>query len=187
METLVFDSALGSCALARSGEVVQALTFGHRNQRAAVAALAARVAHSLVDDARSAILARAEFVTGADDALVSRLCAAAQGEPDDFADVVLDFDGMTAFQRNVSHACREIPWGETRTYGALADSVGRPGAARAVGSVMSQNCVPLIVPCHRVVPASGGLGGFSAPQGVAMKQRLLSLEARSALLVAGPA
>ncbi len=73
-------------------------------------------------------------------------------------------------------ACRRIPWGQTRSYAQLAAVAGRPGAARAVGSVMAKNRVPLVVPCHRVIASSGQLGGYSAPQGLSLKRRLLAME-----------
>ena len=73
-------------------------------------------------------------------------------------------------------ACQRIPRGETLSYGELAAKVGNPGAARAVGTVMSSNPLPLVIPCHRVLGAGGCLGGYSARQGVAMKRRLLEME-----------
>jgi methylated-DNA-[protein]-cysteine S-methyltransferase len=69
---------------------------------------------------------------------------------------------------------REVPWGETVTYGELADMAGAPRAARAVGNVMAHNPVPLVIPCHRVV-AANGIGGYG-PAGVAAKRALLALE-----------
>ena len=72
----------------------------------------------------------------------------------------------------------EVPYGETVTYGELAELAGRPGAARAVGTAMARNPVPFFVPCHRVV-AAGGIGGYGGgAQGVALKRALLDLEAR---------
>ncbi|MDK1031893.1 MAG: MGMT family protein, partial [Planctomycetia bacterium] len=61
----------------------------------------------------------------------------------------------------------------------VAGAIGRPRAARAVGQALGRNPVPLIVPCHRVVSAGGAVGGFSARGGVALKTRLLAMEARS--------
>ena len=72
--------------------------------------------------------------------------------------------------------CRKIPYGKTLSYGQLAAKAGRPGAARAVGNHMAGNRTPIIVPCHRVLPSGGGLGGFSAAGGVALKRRLLEME-----------
>jgi methylated-DNA-[protein]-cysteine S-methyltransferase len=82
----------------------------------------------------------------------------------------------TTFQRAVIRELLKIPYGEVCTYAELAKRAGREGAARAVGTVMSQNPLPLIRPCHRVVGSGGCLGGYSAPQGVQMKRLLLDLE-----------
>ncbi len=82
--------------------------------------------------------------------------------------------GLTGFDRTVHEALARIPWGETRTYGDIALSIGRPHAARAVGNACGRNPVALVVPCHRVV-AVNGLGGFGWG-GLAIKRRLLALE-----------
>lgn len=68
--------------------------------------------------------------------------------------------GGTSFQREVWQALRGIPCGETRTYGELAAQLGRPGSARAVAGAVAANRLALVIPCHRVVPASGGTGGY---------------------------
>ena len=81
------------------------------------------------------------------------------------------------FTRRVLELCAAIPRGEVRYYGELAKALGQPGASRAVGQVMATNPLPLVIPCHRVVPASGGIGSFNG--GVAlkpMKQWLLDRE-----------
>ncbi|MCD6461596.1 MAG: methylated-DNA--[protein]-cysteine S-methyltransferase [Thermoplasmata archaeon] len=79
----------------------------------------------------------------------------------------------TAFQKDVWRATSLIPYGEVRTYGQIAEMIGRPGAFRAVGNALGVNPLPLLVPCHRVV-SSGGLGGFSAE--LWRKRWLLRLE-----------
>ena len=71
---------------------------------------------------------------------------------------------------------RRIPPGETLTYGEVAARLGDRGAARAVGKALGQNPFALIVPCHRVLAAGGGIGGFSAGGGVTTKRRLLTIE-----------
>jgi len=88
----------------------------------------------------------------------------------------LDPGPATAFQRAVWDAAVLIPFGQVRTYAWIAERIGRPGAARAVGSALGRNPLPIIVPCHRVVRGDGGLGGFSAPGGTALKRRLLAYE-----------
>ena len=84
----------------------------------------------------------------------------------------------TPWQRKVWEALRNIPFGETRSYSQVADMVGSPGAARAVGGANACNRVPLVVPCHRVIAADGSLGGFNG--GLHLKKRLLEHERRTA-------
>jgi methylated-DNA-[protein]-cysteine S-methyltransferase len=114
--------------------------------------------------------------------LQQRIIAYFEGERVDFRvapPVTLDHIG--AFGRRVLSACREIPFGRTTTYGDLAGHVGHPGAARAVGTALARNPIPLIIPCHRVLGSNGGLGGFSAPGGTTTKQKLLDHEQASRL------
>lgn len=95
----------------------------------------------------------------------------------DFADVPTDLSHGTPFQQRIWEACQRIPYGEVVTYGELATLAGRSGAARAVGTAMSQNRIPVIIPCHRVISAGNKIGGFTSPQGISLKKRLLDLEA----------
>jgi methylated-DNA-[protein]-cysteine S-methyltransferase len=85
-------------------------------------------------------------------------------------------EGIGLAERAIYDATRKLGWGETATYGEIATRAGMPGAARVVGRVMARNPVPVIVPCHRVLAAGGRPGGFSAPGGIATKDRLLALE-----------
>lgn len=80
----------------------------------------------------------------------------------------------TAFEKRVWQALLRIPYGDTRTYGEIARSIGNPTAARAVGTANGRNPIPIVVPCHRVVAANGKLGGFGG--GLPLKKKLLSLE-----------
>jgi methylated-DNA-[protein]-cysteine S-methyltransferase len=91
--------------------------------------------------------------------------------------VKLDWTDRSEFDADVYHACRRIPYGRTRSYKQLAEQVGRPGAARAVGNAMRTNSCPIVVPCHRVLKSDGSLGGFNAPDGINTKRRLLQMEA----------
>ncbi|HUU82046.1 MAG TPA: methylated-DNA--[protein]-cysteine S-methyltransferase [Phycisphaerae bacterium] len=97
------------------------------------------------------------------------------GKPVRF-EVRLDLGGVSEFRRRVLEACRRIPRGQTASYADLARAAGSANAMRAVGSTMANNPLPLIVPCHRVVRSDGTLGGFSSPEGVLLKRRLLELE-----------
>jgi len=92
-------------------------------------------------------------------------------------DIPLDLRG-SAFQRRVWAELRAIPPGETVTYGELARRVGRPGAARAVGSAVARNPVSIVVPCHRVVGSDGSLTGYAG--GVERKRWLLAHEREAA-------
>ncbi|MFO8080123.1 MAG: methylated-DNA--[protein]-cysteine S-methyltransferase [Armatimonadota bacterium] len=95
------------------------------------------------------------------------------GEPVRF-DLPVAPEGATEFGNRVLGACAEIPWGETWSYGEVAEAAGSPKAARAVGQALGRNPLPVIVPCHRVIGADGSLTGFG--QGLTMKRRLLELE-----------
>ncbi len=99
-----------------------------------------------------------------------------QGEAQDFRDVPLDLDGAAPFARRVYEAARQIPTGQTRSYGELARSLGRPTAARAVGQALGKNPVAIIIPCHRILAAGGKIGGFSAHGRLTTKARLLAME-----------
>ena len=113
-----------------------------------------------------------EFVSEA----IERLQGYLAGDGDALSAVALDMSGLSPFARRVYEAARQIPAGTTVTYGDLAHRVGSPGAARAVGGALGRNPFLLVVPCHRVVGASGKLVGFSAPGGTATKSRLLAHE-----------
>ncbi len=86
----------------------------------------------------------------------------------------LDLANATDFQREVWAALRQIPAGQTESYGQVAAAIGRAGAARAVGSACAANPIPLLIPCHRVLASGGRLGGFSG--GLPWKRRLLANE-----------
>jgi methylated-DNA-[protein]-cysteine S-methyltransferase len=96
-------------------------------------------------------------------------------------DVPLAFAG-SVWQKAVWMELTHIPFGETRSYGEIADNLGRPGAARAVGRANASNVLPVVVPCHRVIAADGTLGGFNG--GLHLKERLLEHE-RNVLAAAG--
>jgi methylated-DNA-[protein]-cysteine S-methyltransferase len=77
----------------------------------------------------------------------------------------------TPFQRAVWEETRDIPYGETRTYGGIAEAIGRPGSVRATGAALDKNPWPVVIPCHRVVGANGDLTGFA--YGIGWKSALL--------------
>jgi len=94
-------------------------------------------------------------------------------------EIPIDLTELTPFQTAVLRACRQVRLGRTITYGQLAEKIGKPKAARAVGNALAKNPLPLIIPCHRVLAANNKLGGFSAPGGKNLKVRLLKHEQRA--------
>jgi methylated-DNA-[protein]-cysteine S-methyltransferase len=93
-------------------------------------------------------------------------------------DLELDLDGIDGFRRTALETlAREVGWGETVTYGELAEMAGRPRAARAAGSAMKNNPIPFVIPCHRVVAAGNRIGGYGGGRNsVALKRALLARE-----------
>ncbi|MCC6485853.1 MAG: methylated-DNA--[protein]-cysteine S-methyltransferase [Armatimonadetes bacterium] len=120
-------------------------------------------------------LATSDVVEGGPvcDAMAEELTRYFNGEKVAFSSP-LNLDNLTAFQRRVATATAEIPYGSVDTYGHLAQKAGSPLAFRAVGQVMAKNNLPIVIPCHRVMGHSGGLGGFAC--GLEWKVRLLELE-----------
>jgi methylated-DNA-[protein]-cysteine S-methyltransferase len=171
----VFRSELGWMAVAVREGMLCGVVFGYRSAELATSALGRvlRVEAELSperqidDDGGDARLVRS---------LAGDLQRYAAGEPVDFRGVAINQSHLTPFGRRIIAACRRIPFGQTRSYGQLAAVCGSPGAARAVGQAMAKNRFPLVVPCHRVLGAGGRIGGFSAPDGLRMKRRLLSGE-----------
>jgi methylated-DNA-[protein]-cysteine S-methyltransferase len=100
------------------------------------------------------------------------------GEKIDFTYVTLDHAPLPEFSKRVYEIVRTIPIGQTLTYGDVAKKLGDVSLSREVGQAMGRNPTPIIMPCHRVVAASGKTGGFSAPGGVDTKMKLLSIERR---------
>jgi methylated-DNA-[protein]-cysteine S-methyltransferase len=166
-----FDSAFGWFGLLEhEHDRIVGLKIGHRTESAALDAVT-----SMLDDEETE---PHELVAKRwPSEIAQRLIEFTQGEPADFSDVKLLYPKpLTKFQTKVIKATRRIPFGQTAPYAQIAVQAGSPRAARAVGTCMKNNRFPIIVPCHRVV-ASGGLGGFSAPNGVSLKRQLLTMEA----------
>ena len=107
---------------------------------------------------------------------VQRLLAHLGGRPQDLRSIPVDLSVLTPFQRQVAEVLRATTPGQTLSYGDVALLAGRPGAARAVGQAVKANPILILVPCHRVVAASGP-GGWSAFGSPDVKARLLALEA----------
>jgi methylated-DNA-[protein]-cysteine S-methyltransferase len=102
-----------------------------------------------------------------------------EGKNIDFnADIDLNLEGLTQFSQDILKACQKIPYGQTVSYKKLAEMANHPKAARAVGNVMGNNPIPLIIPCHRVIKSNGSIGGFqrNTPGAQDLKKRMLELE-----------
>ena len=161
----VFETALGACALAWGEGGVLGVRFPDPD-RAALRDAVRRVWPQAAPAEPSGAVAQT----------LIDIQAHCRGEPRSFADALLDLRGVPEFHRQVYAAARAIPCGQTLTYGEMAARLGAPGAARAVGEALGRNPRPIIVPCHRILAAGGGKGGFSAPGGVGAKMRLLEIE-----------
>ncbi len=125
------------------------------------------------------------LLTGLEDAIPARkayrplekeIIAYYKGRCVDFDTVFVCLDGLTEFKRGVLTTLRRVTYGKKVSYSELARMAGSPKAARAVGTVMAQNPLPLIIPCHRVIKQDGSLGHFSAAGGIDTKKRMLELE-----------
>lgn len=160
----VFRTDLGWFALSGEGERVTGLTIGRASR--------AEAERSAVELAAGGPVSVFDW----NPELRQRLEDYARGIPQDFGDLDLELPPMTDFQRAIVEATRRIPYGETRTYAGIAEAAGSPRAARAVGNVMASNRFPVLIPCHRVVASGGKWGGFSAPQGVDLKRRMIDME-----------
>ena len=156
----ICETELGWIGVVMSPAGIRATTLPHRSRDGALGDVLAQGANTEAPEAEL-------------NGLANRLRRYGRGEPVSFPDA-LDFNGVSPFLRAVWEATRDIPRGQTCSYGELAARVGRPGAARAVGQAMARNPWPIIVPCHRVVATDGGLGGYGG--GLDMKRRLLRLE-----------
>jgi methylated-DNA-[protein]-cysteine S-methyltransferase len=110
-------------------------------------------------------------------AVIGRVQRHLRGEWQDFSDLAYDFTLVPEFDGAVLRATLGVKAGQTRSYGEIAGAIGQTvGASRAVGRALGANRWPLLIPCHRIVSATGKMTGFSGPGGVRTKLRLLALE-----------
>jgi methylated-DNA-[protein]-cysteine S-methyltransferase len=161
----LFETAIGRCGIAWRGELVAAVQLPERTDEATRRRLEATAG-------RCSSLPRPAAVQAAIDAMTALL----DGQATDLGFVAVDLEPVAPFDRAVYEVTRSIPPGSTLTYGQVAERLGEPGAARAVGQALGANPFPLIVPCHRVLGAGGRLIGFSAAGGVQTKRKLLLIE-----------
>jgi methylated-DNA-[protein]-cysteine S-methyltransferase len=163
---LVFETDLGHCAIAWGEEGVMRFQLPVASADTATRTVLRRIPHAKPGNPPQEVLAA-----------VAAIKRYFQGEKVDFSFIRLDLGEQDDLFTQVYARTRQLSWGQTTTYGALAKQVGGgPETARDVGQAMARNPVPLIIPCHRVLAAGGKLGGFSAPGGSDTKRRMLELE-----------
>lgn len=166
VEWAVVESGIGPLLLAATDAGLVNVVFHARPEvrDKALARLHGRLGAELVESPGSARLAEP----------IRQLAAYFAGTLREFS-LDLDWSLTGGFNRQVLRELASgVPYGAVAGYGDLADRVGRPGAAQAVGTAMGSNPLPVVVPCHRVVESDGGLGGFGG--GLETKRRLLALE-----------
>jgi len=161
----VFDTAIGACALAWGERGVVGAQLPEADREATRARMRRRFPGAPETPPPPVM-----------QSVVMRTAALLAGHPDSLLDVALDMSDVPAFNQRVYAITRAIPPGRTLTYGDVAQQLGEPGAARAVGQALGHNPFAPIVPCHRVLAARTGGGGFSAEGGVATKLRMLQIE-----------
>ena len=161
----VFATAIGDCALAWNDVGVLAVWL----PEASAARLRARVAKRFPQALETA-------PEGSVETAIAAITALLRGERTDLGTIHLDDSRLDPFDRRVYAAARTIAPGRVVSYADLAARVGTDASAREVGQSLGRNPFSIVVPCHRIVAASGELGGFSAPGGTATKRRLLTIE-----------
>jgi methylated-DNA-[protein]-cysteine S-methyltransferase len=161
----IFDTALGACGIVWTARGIAGVQVHDRSERATRARVLRRFPGAQEASPPAGVQRAIEGIV-----------ALLHGERRDLNDVTIDDEDLPAFNRKVYDVTRAIPPGATLTYGEVAERLGDKLLARDVGQALGQNPIPLIIPCHRVLAASGKTGGFSAPGGVASKLRLLTIE-----------
>ncbi|MDD5190439.1 MAG: methylated-DNA--[protein]-cysteine S-methyltransferase [Dehalococcoidales bacterium] len=158
----VFETELGWVACLGSDRGLSRVTLPQASKAAALEAL---------EDIGKAALNPLPFKE-----LEKQLKAYYRGQRTDL-DFPLDFSEGTSFRQKVWAAIKTIPYGETRSYGWIAQQAGRPGGARTAGQAVGDNPLGVVVPCHRVIAADGSLGGFGkGARATDLKKKLLKLE-----------
>jgi methylated-DNA-[protein]-cysteine S-methyltransferase len=161
----LFETAIGTCAIAWGEAGIRAVRLPAENDDTLRAAMQARCPGAVERPATKAVAK-----------VILDIQALLKGELRDLADAELDMTGIPEFHQKVYALTRQILPGQTMTYGQISNRLKAPGTSRAVGQAMGSNPFPIIVPCHRVLAASGKAGGFSAPGGLDTKLQMLNIE-----------
>lgn len=161
----LFETAIGTCGVVWGGRGLLGVQLPESNERATRARLQKRFPAA----AEASPPPRIQHAIDGMKALLA-------GEQRDLADVAIDNEGVPEFNARAYAIVRRVKPGETITYGEIAERLGDKLLARAVGQAMGENRCPIVMPCHRVLAASGKSGGFSAAGGVVTKLKLLTIE-----------
>ena len=161
----VFDTAIGACGIAWGEDALACVQLPEVDAGATLRRMRRRFPDVEASQAPPWV-----------EKVIRRIQALLKGEHDDLADVPLDMQDEAEFNQRVYAVARAIPPGRTLTYGEVAQRIGEPNAARAVGQALGHNPFAPVVPCHRVLAAHNAGGGFSAEGGVTTKLRMLEIE-----------
>ncbi|PJI97263.1 methylated-DNA-[protein]-cysteine S-methyltransferase [Acidovorax sp. 69] len=163
----LFATALGTCGIAWGPGGIVAVQLPEANAQATQARLLRGLAPGTYGQAMpSALVCHA----------IAGIQALLAGQPLDLQELPLDMSRISAFHQQVYAVARDIPPGQTRTYGEVAELLGGKGLSRAVGQALGLNPFAPVVPCHRVLAAGDKPGGFSAGGGALTKMRMLQIE-----------
>jgi methylated-DNA-[protein]-cysteine S-methyltransferase len=161
----LFPTPIGTCATVWSEDGITGFALPERSENA----LRIRLRSQFGDPQEHAPNQVARQV-------IKRVGALLGGKDVDLSSIELDMSRVPPFHQRVYVAARDVPFGATVTYGELATRIDSPKSARAVGQALGRNPFAIIVPCHRIVGASGKLVGFTAHGGITTKQQLLEIE-----------
>jgi methylated-DNA-[protein]-cysteine S-methyltransferase len=162
----LFDTAIGRCGVAWGEHGLTGVQLPQPNEAQTRTRLLQRAHAELPEASPPAAVAQA----------ISGMTALLAGKKIDLTHIELDLSRVAEFNRGVYAIAREIPPGETLTYGDIAKRLGGLELSRDVGQALGQNPFPIVVPCHRVLAAGGKPGGFSANGGVKTKLKMLAIE-----------
>lgn len=161
----LFDTAVGRCAVVWRGALIVRVLLPAASEERMREGVARSFPGAVESDPAAPI-----------GSVIEKIIALCRGEAQRFDGAPLDRSPIEPFAARVYAILETISFGETTTYGAIAEALGDKALSRAVGAALGANPFPIVIPCHRVTAAGGAMGGFSAPGGAATKRKLLEIE-----------